>query len=97
MSSLSDTFPTYKPSKHAAGSGGDKIRRGLAEMLEKFEICIFTKGPLCLVHHTKSSISQINMGRELQKAKNRSSIAKIKQKPKSKKKILNNAIIAANW
>lgn len=37
------------------------------------------------------------MGRELQKAKNRSSISKIKQKPKSKKKILNNAIIAANW
>ncbi|OCL06769.1 nucleolar protein 16 [Glonium stellatum] len=37
------------------------------------------------------------MGRELQKKKNRSSIAKVRQKPKSKKKILNNPIIAANW
>ncbi|KAK7540218.1 nucleolar protein 16 [Phyllosticta citricarpa] len=37
------------------------------------------------------------MGRELQKRKNRSSIAKKRQKPKSKKKILSNPIIAANW
>lgn len=37
------------------------------------------------------------MGRELQKAKKRSSIAKVRQKPKSKKRIFNNAIIAANW
>ena len=37
------------------------------------------------------------MGRELQKKKNRSSIAKVRHKPKSKKKILNNPIIAANW
>ncbi|TQS35417.1 hypothetical protein Golomagni_04164 [Golovinomyces magnicellulatus] len=38
------------------------------------------------------------MGRELQKKKRRSSIPKIKLKPKSKKiKILNNSIIAANW
>lgn len=37
------------------------------------------------------------MGRELQKRKNRSSISKVRQKPKSKKKILNNKIIAANW
>lgn len=37
------------------------------------------------------------MGRELQKKKNRSSVAKVRQKPKSKKKILNNPIIAANW
>ncbi|KAL1303929.1 hypothetical protein AAFC00_000382 [Neodothiora populina] len=37
------------------------------------------------------------MGRELQKKKNRSSVSKVRQKPKSKKKILNNAIIAANW
>ena len=37
------------------------------------------------------------MGRELQKRKNRSSIAKVRQKPKSKKKILNNAVISANW
>ncbi|KAI9733502.1 MAG: Nucleolar protein 16 [Claussenomyces sp. TS43310] len=39
------------------------------------------------------------MGRELQKKKNRSSVSKVKQKPKSKK-IVNprgNAIIAANW
>ncbi|KAK0647466.1 Nucleolar protein 16 [Lasiodiplodia hormozganensis] len=37
------------------------------------------------------------MGRELQKRKNRSSIAKVTKKPKSKKRILNNPIIAANW
>ncbi|KAK8241631.1 nucleolar protein 16 [Phyllosticta capitalensis] len=37
------------------------------------------------------------MGRELQKRKNRSGVAKIRQKPKSKKKILSNPIIAANW
>jgi nucleolar protein 16 len=38
------------------------------------------------------------MGRELQKKKNRSSIPKIKLKPKSKRvNPLGNAIIAANW
>ncbi|KAI9705080.1 MAG: Nucleolar protein 16 [Candelina mexicana] len=38
------------------------------------------------------------MGRELQKKKNRSSISKVKHKPKSKKHpILGNAIVAANW
>lgn len=39
------------------------------------------------------------MGRELQKKKNRSSIPKIKLKPKSKKHAnpLGNPIIAANW
>ncbi|KAB8338910.1 hypothetical protein FH972_021852 [Carpinus fangiana] len=37
------------------------------------------------------------MGRELQKRKNRSSVSKVRQKPKSKKKIFNNPIIAANW
>ncbi|GAM85910.1 hypothetical protein ANO11243_039200 [Dothideomycetidae sp. 11243] len=37
------------------------------------------------------------MGRERQKAKNRSSISKVKHRPKSKKKILQNAIIAKNW
>lgn len=37
------------------------------------------------------------MGRELQKRKNRSSISKVRQKPKSKKKVLNNAVIASNW
>ena len=37
------------------------------------------------------------MGRELQKKKNRSSTAKVRHKPKSKKKILDNPIIAANW
>ena len=37
------------------------------------------------------------MGRERQKFKNRSSISKVKHKPKSKKKILQNAIIAKNW
>jgi len=38
-----------------------------------------------------------NMGRELQKRKNRSSIPKKRQKPKSKKQLLHNPIIAANW
>ncbi|ORY08996.1 nucleolar protein 16 [Clohesyomyces aquaticus] len=37
------------------------------------------------------------MGRELQKKKNKSSIPKRRQNPKSKKKILANPIIAANW
>ncbi|KAF2182062.1 hypothetical protein K469DRAFT_587494 [Zopfia rhizophila CBS 207.26] len=37
------------------------------------------------------------MGRELQKKKNKSSIPKRRHKPKSKKKILANPIIAANW
>ncbi|KAI9890636.1 MAG: Nucleolar protein 16 [Vezdaea aestivalis] len=38
------------------------------------------------------------MGRELQKKKNRSSIPKIRQKPKSKKiSVRGNAIVAANW
>ncbi|OJD33209.1 66s preribosome component nop16 [Diplodia corticola] len=37
------------------------------------------------------------MGRELQKRKNRSSISKVRKKPKSKKRVLNNPIIAANW
>jgi len=37
------------------------------------------------------------MGRELQKKKNRSSIQKVRQKPKSKKRLLQHPIIAANW
>ena len=37
------------------------------------------------------------MGRELQKRKNRSSISKVRHKPKSKKRILSHPIIAANW
>lgn len=37
------------------------------------------------------------MGRERQKAKNRSSVSKVRHKPKSKKKILQNAIIAKGW
>ena len=37
------------------------------------------------------------MGRELQKRKNRSSIAKVRRKPKSKKQLLNHPVIAANW
>jgi len=38
------------------------------------------------------------MGRELQKKKNRSSINKVKLKPKSKKvNPLGNPIVAANW
>jgi nucleolar protein 16 len=37
------------------------------------------------------------MGRELQKRKNRSSTPKVRRKPKSKKRILSNHIIASNW
>lgn len=37
------------------------------------------------------------MGRELQKAKRRSGISKARKKPKSKKKLLQHPIIAANW
>lgn len=37
------------------------------------------------------------MGREIQKKKMRSGIQKTKQKPKSKKRILSNPVIAANW
>lgn len=42
---------------------------------------------------------QNKMGRELQKKKNRSSNPKVRQKPKSKKKmnLKTNPIIAANW
>jgi nucleolar protein 16 len=37
------------------------------------------------------------MGRELQKKKNRSGIQKVRQKPKSKKRLLHHPIIAQNW
>ena len=38
------------------------------------------------------------MGRELQKKKNKSSISRVRQKPKSKKiNIRGNAIVASNW
>jgi len=37
------------------------------------------------------------MGREIQKKKNRSGVQKIRQKPKSKKKLLQHPLIAANW
>lgn len=37
------------------------------------------------------------MGNIRQTRKNRSSTAKVRQKPKSKKKILHNPIVAANW
>lgn len=37
------------------------------------------------------------MGREIQKKKNRSGISKVRHKPKSKKRFLNNPIIAQNW
>lgn len=37
------------------------------------------------------------MGRELQKRKNRSSISKVRQKPKSKKRLHAHPIIAQNW
>ena len=48
--------------------------------------------PHIIQHNTPAT-----MGREIQKKKNRSGVAKIRQKPKSQKKILNNPIIAANW
>jgi hypothetical protein len=44
-------------------------------------------------HQDKSD----KMGRELQKKKNRSSTSKVTQKAKSKRKLLHNPIIAANW
>lgn len=47
-------------------------------------------------HQDNPESSEI-MGRELQKKKNKSSIPKRRHKPKSKKKILANPIIAANW
>ncbi|KAF2462177.1 ribosome biogenesis protein Nop16 [Lineolata rhizophorae] len=37
------------------------------------------------------------MGRELQKRKNRSSVPKVRRKPKSKKKVVNHDIIAEHW
>ena len=39
------------------------------------------------------------MGRELQKKKNKSSIPRVRQRPKSKKlnTIRSNAVVAANW
>lgn len=37
------------------------------------------------------------MGRELQKKKNKSGLHRVRQKPKSKKKVIGNALIAANW
>ncbi|KAK3077974.1 hypothetical protein LTS18_008766 [Coniosporium uncinatum] len=37
------------------------------------------------------------MGRELQKKKRRSGLQKVKRKPKSKKTLINNPIIAENW
>jgi nucleolar protein 16 len=40
---------------------------------------------------------KINMARPLQRRKNRSSVPKKRQKQKSKKQLLNNPIIAANW
>lgn len=52
------------------------------------------------IQHPAKSIakSTASMGRELQKKKKRSSIPKIKMKPKSKRvNPLGNAIIAANW
>lgn len=43
------------------------------------------------------SHNQVNMGRELQKKKNKSSIPKKRQNGPSKKKILQNPIIAKHW
>lgn len=40
---------------------------------------------------------ELIMGRELQKKKNRSSTPRVRLKPKSKKRILSNPVIAANW
>lgn len=51
----------------------------------------------CLAPHTRLLSLTAEMGRELQKRKNRSSISKVRQKPKSKKKILHNPVISANW
>lgn len=46
---------------------------------------------------SRQTHNHTTMGRELQKRKNRSSVAKVTQKAKSKKKLLQNPIIAAHW
>lgn len=50
-----------------------------------------------LPHHITPHSLSIKMGRELQKKKNKSSIPKKRQKGPSKKKILQNPIIAKHW
>ena len=47
--------------------------------------------------HAPPHSNTVNMGRELQKKKNKSSIPKKRQKGPSKKKILQNPIIAKHW
>jgi hypothetical protein len=70
----------------------DKIT--LISTLNLCGLRLFAERNHILQHHFKPA----TMGRELQKKKNRSSIAKVRQKPKSKKvNPLGNPIIAANW
>lgn len=57
----------------------------------------FLDGGLTGDNFSEQPDKSLNMGRELQKKKNRSSTAKITKKAKSKKKLLQNPIIAANW
>jgi len=52
---------------------------------------------MCLRATIRKTLHTGTMGRELQKKKNKSSLNKVKRKPRSKKKILNNVIIARNW
>lgn len=52
---------------------------------------------LFLCQHQQLDESLLNMGRELQKKKNRSGLQKVRQKPKTKKRLLQHPIIAANW
>lgn len=52
---------------------------------------------ICSAVRAFLSRSQFTMGREIQKKKNRSGLQKIRQRPKSKKKVLQHPIIAANW
>jgi hypothetical protein len=56
--------------------------------------------PALQQHYTptnRNSYKSANMGRELQKKKNKSSLPKKRQNGPSKKKILQNPIIAKHW
>ena len=62
--------------------------------IELIQIPVFKKR----VDNSAEKKKPKNMGRELQKKKNRSSLHKIKHKPKSKKlNIRGNPIVARNW
>lgn len=78
-----------------AGAGAGKTLEILAETREAVQF-VFHGNYNYTTSHLRSQI-HANMGRELQKKKNRSSLPKLRHKQPSKKKILQNPIIAANW